>query len=386
MTMSKACKICMVLTAIVLLAGGGILAWQLLANDDKGENSSSFWPFGEKDNEQNVTTAPSVAPTTLAPSTAPSALPSVYTYPFDAFCPDDAFCCNGLETLCDWPVNEILFGGVHNAFATQDKFLVPNQLRPVNEALEAGFRAVGIDICFCAGTWQLCHGLCGLGQNDPYTILEELTSFLQENKREVVIVVMELNSEAGQAVNLTKFYEEVWEQTDGLTELLYFHQNPEDLWPTLGEMIDKDQRLIAFHLNGPECTAEGGDCPDGLHWYFRHAQETGFEFSSIDSLLDTESSCAVTRGATTTTGAFLGVNSFVTASALQGLDEQLLDAETANSLDFANQRLQDCSQVVQEGVYQGDGKVNMLYVDFWDQGDIVQLVQEYNRDLGEYEP
>ena len=80
--------------------------------------------------------------------------------------------------------------------------------------------------------------------------------------------------------------------------------------------------------------------------------------------------------------AFLGVNNFVTTGAFD-VDSQLLSAETTNSLDFANQRIQKCSQLVKGGTYRGDGNVNFLFVDFWSIGDIVEVVQEYNVALGE---
>ena len=120
----------------------------------------------------------------------------------------------------------------------------------------------------------------------------------------------------------------------------------------------------------------------GMHWYFKYAQETSFDLKSIKDILDEENSCLITRGATTTTGAFLGVNNFVTANDLD-IENQLLTAEITNALDFANQRIQKCSQVVKSQPYRGDGEVNMLFVDFWSVGDIIQVVQEYNEALGD---
>ena len=55
-------------------------------------------------------------------------------------CPAGAVCCNNVEA-CDLPVNEILFGMVHNAMASPSAGFVffPNHLNdPIVESLEYG--------------------------------------------------------------------------------------------------------------------------------------------------------------------------------------------------------------------------------------------------------
>jgi len=145
------------------------------------------------------------------------------------------------------------------------------------------------------------------------------------------------------------------------------------------------QRLLAFHFNGPDCNQDGA-CPDGMHYYFRYFQETNWDFASIDALANTQESCPVTRGATTSTGAFYGVNDMVTLKDAAAVDLDLLveKATATNSYDFAKNRIQDCQQVLEAGTYFGDDDVNVIYVDFWSLGDIVQVVQEHNRDLGTF--
>jgi hypothetical protein len=121
-----------------------------------------------------------------------------------------------------------------------------------------------------------------------------------------------------------------------------------------------------------------------MHWYFEHAQETSFDFDSIQEILDSDNSCLISRGATTTTGAFFGVNNFVTSKMLD-TKSQAIDAETTNFLDFANQRIQKCREVFNTQPYRGEGDVNLFFIDYWSIGDVVQVVQEYNRNLGEYQ-
>ncbi|CAB9497777.1 integral membrane protein [Seminavis robusta] len=399
MANSTACKACVIFVVILLAAGGGILAWQLLSKDDNdgsmetGDKGGLFGTglFAANNNNASSTTDSSstvtstLAPTmSMAPSAAPSAMPFEYEYRFNRCTPDAAQCCNGLENLCNWPVNDILFGIPHNAMATNDVFLVPNQLRPVEEALEAGFRGINVDFCVCQGLVKLCHGFCGLGEVDPKEFLERVVTFMDqpENQNDVFLLTMELNSDAGQTVDLNVIYDTVLTQVEGFTDNLYVHEGPGEPWPTLGTLIANNKRLIAFHFNGPDCS-EAASCPDGMHYYFQYAQETPFDMPSIDSILDKETSCIITRGATTTDGSFFGVNNFVEASAFD-LDNQLEAATQANSLEFAKEHIEACSRIKQDGVYYGDPNVNLLYVDFWHVGNIVQLVQEHNQRLGEY--
>lgn len=125
--------------------------------------------------------------------------------------------------------------------ATEDAFLVPNHKRPVDEALEAGYRAIGLDVCRCQDSWQLCHGFCGLGSVDATDILTRLATFLKENKNEVVLLILELNSKAGQTVDLNEFYRDIFVPIDGLTDMLYFHETPGNPWPTMGTLIEDKQ-------------------------------------------------------------------------------------------------------------------------------------------------
>eukprot|EP00978_Attheya_sp_CCMP212_P041455 scaffold237949_cov54-Attheya_sp.AAC.10 len=73
-------------------------------------------------------------------------------------------CCNGLDNICDLRVNEIMLATVHNAMSHgQEKILgqvLNNNYRPLEDALEAGFRGLTLDLCICNGIFQFCHGTC----------------------------------------------------------------------------------------------------------------------------------------------------------------------------------------------------------------------------------
>lgn len=126
------------------------------------------------------------------------------------------------------------------------------------------------------------------------------------------------------------------------------------------------QTILLFHLNGPDCT--DGSCPNGFHYWFDYAAETDFEFTTASDFADTSTSCKVTRGSGSTRE-FFGVNSFVTPPTES-------EAETINSSDFLGARLQACSDAT--GL-----DVNLMYVDFWNVGDLPEVVQTHNKALGQ---
>ena len=145
--------------------------------------------------------------------------------------------------------------------------------------------------------------------------------------------------------------------------------------------------MLVFHLNGPTCREGESSCPKGLHYYFEYFQESEFQFETVEEILDVENSCLVTRGAGTSTGVFFAVNNFVTAQgAAAFLSESPPEvvAQTVNARDFASERIQNCAAWIQEGPYRGEGDVNVMFVDYWSVGDMIEVVQEHNRELGTY--
>jgi hypothetical protein len=126
------------------------------------------------------------------------------------------------------------------------------------------------------------------------------------------------------------------------------------------------QTLLFFHFNGPDCS--DGSCPDGFHYWFDYAAETEFEFTSASNFADTTSSCQITRGAGSSKD-FFAVTSFVTPPSED-------ESTTLNSRDFLEGRMQACSDSA--GL-----DVNLMYVDFWNDGDLPEVTQTYNKALGQ---
>jgi hypothetical protein len=109
-------------------------------------------------------------------------------------------------------------------------------------------------------------------------------------------------------------------------------------------------------------------CPIGFHYWFDYAAETEFEFTTASDVADTTNSCKITRGASSSLD-FFAVTSFVTPPSEN-------EAATINSRDFLEERMQACSEST--GL-----DVNIMYVDFWHDGDLPEVVQTYNKALGQ---
>lgn len=142
-----------------------------------------------------------------------------------------------------------------------------------------------------------------------------------------------------------------------------------------------------FHYNGPNTcndeTLEYGGCPYGLNYYFDYAVETEFEFTTVANIEDTANSCKIQRGAFRSTGAFFGVNNFLTVLSNTERKEASL---ILNQKDFAYKRIADCKESAEIDPYNPSnpkqGDVNFLFVDYWSFGDIIEVVQTHNEHLG----
>ena len=100
-------------------------------------------------------------------------------------------CCNGLPTNCDKQLNDVIFPMVHNAHSsTANKFTFAYHTKSMEEALVAGYRAVGLSTCNCEfglvtqqflsqdEEWGLgesplgfCNDKCVKGVRDPKDVL-----------------------------------------------------------------------------------------------------------------------------------------------------------------------------------------------------------------------
>jgi hypothetical protein len=158
----------------------------------------------------------------------------------DGYDQDGRMLCNGSPLNCHRRANEIMYATVHNAMSSrEDSFLAYNNLFPLEDALMAGFRGLTIDSCDCDRIGiQLCHGLCVAGFRKPMNTFASIVEFMQRNAHEVVIIELEIGGES-----LGPLFD-ILSQVKGFFELLYDHPGPDQLWPTLKELIESGRASI----------------------------------------------------------------------------------------------------------------------------------------------
>lgn len=126
------------------------------------------------------------------------------------------------------------------------------------------------------------------------------------------------------------------------------------------------QRMLIFHYRGPQCYSED-PCPAGLHYWFSHAYETGFQFDDVAAITsDYTASCSPDRGAESTK-AFFGINHFVSIPNRDASEE----LGTASMLKT---RISECSAV-------NDQFVSAILVDFASETSLLEVTQDHNRAL-----
>lgn len=291
--------------------------------------------------------------------------------PYDFWqCPaaDTGDCCNGLESICDLRVNQVLFATVHNA-NHDNGTAFSNNLAPLEGALEAGYRGLMLDVCKCVDSFGqdeiiFCHSTCAFGTRDPIEVFTNINEFLNRNPSETLVINFELSFGDPTASDLW----DVLQGVNGISTKTFTYQGGN--WPTLREMRNLNKQLILFKHGGQSCASAGvSGCVDFIQEFHEYAMETKYEFTSVDDVENSDLSCTGDRG-TTGSRDFYAINNFV-ANGLIGTPSQSA-SEHVNEKLFLQQRLKDCE--TQTGL-----KANFINVDFWQTGDVIQVTQEENK-------
>lgn len=208
----------------MLLGAAGVLIWQFAPINDAVNSVLD---------DLGAPTLPPAPTTSPPPPSPPAAAP---TYQFGS-CTSQEDCCNGLDTICDLKVNEVLFAGTHNSYASQDKgfrLFFGNHEKKLEEQLEAGVRGINLDICSCENELVLCHNSCFVKRSIT-TVLGHMVEFLNNNPTDILLVTIEINSGLDQVVNLSGIHS-IMQGVPGFLEYLYAHPDVSTEWPTLREL------------------------------------------------------------------------------------------------------------------------------------------------------
>jgi hypothetical protein len=300
--------------------------------------------------------------------------------------------CNGDQRLCAKHLDQVVFAGTHNAMSAANRagWMFAAQERDLTAQLNDGVRAFLIDvhggvpvsgrikteISGEAGFMRqmheevgteglqaaerirerlvgppdgprglyLCHGFCELGAEPFVAWLRTLREFLVANPSEVVVLVLEDYVSPAEIASAFA--------ASGLDELV-FHGSPRAPWPTLQEMADAGQRVVAFLESGKSGV-------DWLHAAFDAIQETPYRF-----LKPAQFSCQPNRGGVK--GSLFQLNHWIeTAPA-----PKPSNAAIVNSYDFLLGRAQRCEQ-------ERARLPNIIAVDFYRTGDLFRVVKHLN--------
>jgi hypothetical protein len=258
--------------------------------------------------------------------------------------PADPARCLGSAELCDRNYDDVTFFTSHNAMSNEaEGWFIPHHLVPISEQLEMGVRALMLDVHPEGGETMLCHGTCVAGMQPLSAVLTLISQYLDGHDREVITLIFESYVPADEVAA-------VFEDA-GLAA--YAHtQDPATPWPTLGEMIDEDARLVVF-TDAPE----GG--PPWMHALWDHAFETHFSVKATEDL-----SCETNRG--DPNNALFILNHFLTNPFAH-----ISNAEKVNTADLVLDRSQECWQAV-------DHRPNFVVVDYVSIGDVKSVVDTLN--------
>jgi len=195
------------------------------------------------------------------------------------------------------------------------------------------------------GERLLCHGPCVLGSVPHLDVLQIVADFLNAHERQVVIFVYQDAAAVGDIVADL--------ETTGLTDLAYAH--PADAqWPTLGEMIEADERLVVT-------LESGGPPPDVVHHLWDVAWDTPYSWTSPDDF-----DCSHNRG--DPANDLLQVNHWLSNDlGLPRADE----AAQTNSFDVLHGHASGCLD-------EADDHPNFVVVDYYEQGDLFAVVDALN--------
>ena len=287
--------------------------------------------------------------------------------------------CNGHTQLCGRRYNDVTFPGSHNSMAAADRdYISAMQDLTITDQLESGIRALLIDAHYWEtpdvttafltsvppetanalrplleganpvkpGAWW-CHALCRLGAEPLAAGFEEVRDFLARNPDEVVTLVVEdyvTREDIGKGVKDSGLDRYVFTPPD----------DPNFTWPTLGQMIDRNQRVVIFSEKDKALTA-----PNYYRQFYRYGQETPYDHPGPDDM-----SCAANRGGT-------GKSLFLMNHWITRATGSRADAGVVNERKFIVDRAHRCEKL-------RNHRVNIVAVDFTTIGDVFGAVDELN--------
>lgn len=312
--------------------------------------------------------------------------------------------CNGYPQICDKRIDETTFPATHNSMAAAQEpgWFLPNQRFGIRRQLDDGIRGLLIDTHYgvrrgsgrgfaevitdlsqenktrqevvdeigeeavqkaegLVGSLAfgesppgeaepyLCHVLCELGATRLDVALAGINQWMTRHPDEFLVIFIEDVVSPEETAEAFK-----------RSGLLHYAYAPGDdpVQPTIGELIEQDKRLLVMAEND----AGGGRYP----WYqqgFDLVQETPYTFNTVAEIKSPES-CRPNRGSPS--NPLFQMNSWIETIPR---DPDL--AARIDSYDALLERARRCTRI--RGL-----KPNLLNVDFYDRGDVMDVAKTLN--------
>jgi hypothetical protein len=299
--------------------------------------------------------------------------------------------CNGYPQLCDKRLDEVVLAGTHNSMSNQEipGWMFPQQEASIPHQLRDGIHALLIDVHYgfpggariktdtsteplmdkvraalgdqgfgaalrirnhLVGVDEkhrrlyLCHGLCELGAYEFEPALRGVRDFVVGHPDEVLVVIIEDYVDPRE--------EAAAFERAGLADFVFKGASGPP-WPTLRELIESEQRVVAFLESGRP----------GVPWLrpaFESVRETPYSFHKPEDF-----SCRANRG--DDAGSLFLINNWIdTAPAPKPSNAAIVNAD-----GFLYTRAEKCAQ-------QRSHIPNIIAVDFYRTGDLLKVVDRLN--------
>ena len=187
-----------------------------------------------------------------------------------------------------------------------------------------------------------------------YVHRTSLSTFIEENPREVLII--ELDMKDGSSTDLRAAL-----QYSGLLEYVYYPQQETNIiedWPTLGELIYSNKRIILFGVGDGMASCPASQCLDGILYTNDYIVQTATDGSDLTKCEGTVTGDVIVG--------YFQMNNYKESSSTIPTPSK---ARELNSYSALKERLESCK---------GSRRPNLLSVDFWDEGEVLKFVKDVN--------
>ncbi|OAD79873.1 hypothetical protein PHYBLDRAFT_100632, partial [Phycomyces blakesleeanus NRRL 1555(-)] len=270
--------------------------------------------------------------------------------------------CNGYSGLCDRSYTNITYLVTHDSYAV-GRNIAATQNFPIIDQLNQGVRGLkfsAVAPILDRAAVHLCHTSCSILDAGPASgVLDTIAEWLDEHPREVITIMWNnlYNMKAGRLANVYS--------ASKIMPYIYTHDSSKP-WPTLNEMIDSGKRVVNF----VDSQADEKNIP-WLMDQFQLVFETPYENTDQNSF-----KCTIDRPSTLKSpdGHMYVMNHFLYGTLKLGNIEAQVpqrDSATVTNSKSLREQIAECTRTFGK-------KPNFIEVDFYDDGDAMEIVSELN--------